>query len=171
MIRKRSLYLVVLMAQLVVIDARGQSRADDVVVGKVTHIRSNVLNEERTLFIATPAGYEDGKDRFPVLYLLDGETHFRYTSGIVEFLAANDRIPEMLVVAIASGSFGQRIRDLTPPSSAEIDNRFRPGNGGADAFLSFLAGELVPFVERPIAHDLTECWSATPWAACSRFTR
>jgi len=148
MTRKRSLYLVVLMALLVAIDARGQSHANEVVVGEVTHIRSNVLNEERTLLISKPAGYEDGADRFPVLYLLDGETHFRYTSGIVEFLAANDRIPKMLAVAIASGSFAQRARDLTPPSSAEIDNRFRPSNGGADAFLSFLAGELVPFVEK-----------------------
>jgi predicted alpha/beta superfamily hydrolase len=148
MIRKRSLYLVALMAQLVAISARGQTHAADVVIGKVTHIRSYVLNEERTLFISKPAGYEDGAERFPVLYLLDGETHFRFTSGIVEFLAANDRIPEMLVVAIASGSFTQRTRDLTPPSSAEIDKRFHPSSGGADAFLSFLTGELVPFVEK-----------------------
>jgi len=54
----------------------------------------------------------------------------------------------MLVVAIASGSFEQRTRDLTPPSSAEIDNRFSPGNGGADVFLSFVAGELIPFVDK-----------------------
>ena len=144
----RSLDIAWIAASMIVLGVALSVYADEVVVGKVTHIRSNVLNEERTLFISKPAGYEDGADRFPVLYLLDGETHFRYTSGIVEFLAANDRIPEMLVVAIASGSFAQRTRDLTPLSSAEIDNRFRPSNGGADAFLSFLAGELVPFVEK-----------------------
>ena len=119
-----------------------------VVIGERVHIRSNVLTEDRSIFISKPDGYENGADRYPVLYLLDGETHFRYVSGMVEFLAANDRIPKMLVVAIASGSFAQRTRDLTPPSSAEIDNRFSPGNGGADAFLSFLSNELIPFVEK-----------------------
>jgi hypothetical protein len=133
--------------QLVAVGARAQSQTDPLVIGELVHIRSNVLKEERELLISKPAGYSDSVDRYPVLYLLDGETHFRYTSGIVEFLASNDRIPEMLVVAISSGSIEQRNRDLTPPSSAEMDNRFSPGNGGADAFLSFVADELIPFVE------------------------
>jgi predicted alpha/beta superfamily hydrolase len=80
--------------------------------------------------------------------LLDGEEHFRYTAPIVDFLAANDRIPSMLVVGIASTDPRKRTHDLTPPSSAEIDNRFAPGNGGADAFLSFLAGALIPYVDQ-----------------------
>jgi predicted alpha/beta superfamily hydrolase len=144
---KRSLYLVFLLAaQLVALEARAEDPTS-VVIGKVVRIRSRVLNEERTLFISTPAGYEDGVNRYPVLYLLDGETHFHYTSGIVEFMADNDRIPEMIVVAIASGSVEQRTRDLTTPSSTEIDNRFSPSNGGADTFLSFVAGELIPYVE------------------------
>ena len=102
----------------------------------------------RTLLIAKPAGYGNGTDRYPVLYLLDGETHFRYTAAIVDFLAANDRIPQMLVVGIVSGDSRKRTHDLTPPSTAESDNRFSPGNGGADAFLSFLAGELIPYVDQ-----------------------
>ena len=54
----------------------------------------------------------------------------------------------MLVVAIASVSIARRTLDLTTPSSAAIDNRFAPGNGGADAFLSFIEGELIPFVDK-----------------------
>jgi len=106
------------------------------------------LHEERTLFVAKPAGYESGTDRYPALYLLDGESHFRVVSGIVDFLAANDRMPKMLVVGVASGSIAQRIRDLTPPTQAETDNRFMPGNGGADKFFSFVESELIPFVEK-----------------------
>lgn len=137
-----------LAAQLVAAGAGAQSQASAVVIGEVVHLRSNVLKEERTLLISKPAGYAEGADRYPVLYVLDGETLFRSSSAIAEFLAASDRIPEMLVVAIESGSFAQRTRDLTPPSSAEIDNRFSPGNGGADAFLSFVADELIPFVDK-----------------------
>jgi hypothetical protein len=51
----------------------------------------------------------------------------------------------MLVVGIENTN---RTRDLTPPSQAEIDLRFSPGNGGADAFLRFLGEELIPFVEK-----------------------
>jgi len=145
---KRYVCLVFLLAaQFAALVARAEDPTPSMVIGEVVHIRSKVLNEERTLFVSKPAGYEDGADRYPVLYLLDGETHFRYTSGTVEFLADADRIPEMIVVAIASGSIEQRTRDLTTPSSAEIDNRFSPGNGGADAFLSFLSDELIPYVE------------------------
>ena len=111
-------------------------------------LQSKTLKEARTLYIGKPAGYDGGTERYPVLYLLDGEEHFRYTSAIVDFLAGCDSIPGMLVVGIASGDPGKRTRDLTPPSTAEMDNRFSPGNGGAGAFLTFIAEELVPYVEK-----------------------
>src|SRR2546422_5799467 len=88
-----------------------------VVVGEVLNFRSAVLGEDRQLFIAKPAEYDGAAERYPVLYILDAETHFRYASGIVEFLAFADRIPEMIVVGIASGSRERRTRDLTPGST------------------------------------------------------
>ena len=133
---------------LFALTASSHGHTGPVAIGETVAIRSNVLSEERTLFVAKPAGYEVGAERYPVLYLLDGETHFRFVSGVADFLAANDRIPEMLVVAGASGGFAKRRHDLTPPSAAEIDNRFTPGSGGADAFLSFVGDELIPFVEK-----------------------
>lgn len=53
----------------------------------------------------------------------------------------------MLVVAIDSMSFAARTRDLTPPTTSEIDKRFSPGGGGADRFLAFLEQELIPWVD------------------------
>ena len=81
-------------AQFSKIDAWAQSQGSPVVIGETVQLRSDTLKESRTLLIAKPAGYDDGTDRYPVLYLLDGETHFRYTAAIVDFLAANDRIPK-----------------------------------------------------------------------------
>lgn len=115
---------------------------------EVLHFRSETLAEDRQVFIAKPAGYDDAAERYPVLYLLDAETHFRYASGIVEFLAFADRIPEMIVVGIASGPRERRTRDLTPTSTAEMDHRFNPVHGGAGDFLSFLTQELMPMVEK-----------------------
>lgn len=148
MTRQSLLRAGLLTVSLAAADAHAQSSVSPIVIGEAVHIRSSVLNEERTLFISKPNGYDSSSDRYPVLYLLDGETLFHCTSGTVEFLSSTERIPEMLVVAVASGSYKQRTRDLTPHSSAEIDNRFSPGNGGADAFLSFMAGELIPYVDK-----------------------
>jgi len=128
--------------------APAQTQAGPVMIGDAVQLQSSSLKDTRTLLISKPAEYDKGADRYPVLYLLDGETHFPYTAAIADFLAANDRIPNMIVVGIASGDFQKRTHDLTPPSTAEMDNRFSPGNGGADAFLSFLESELVPYVDQ-----------------------
>jgi uncharacterized protein len=150
MTKERALFLLAFLwaPPMVTVGARAQSQGSPVVIGETVTIQSSILKESRSLLISKPAGYENGTDRYPVLYLLDGETHFHYTSGIVSFLAGNDRIPKMLLVGIVSGGSARRTRDLTPPSMAEIDNRFSPGNGGADRFLSFVADELIPYVDR-----------------------
>ena len=150
MTTRRSLALLVFLwaTHIAKIDAWAQSQGSPVVIGETVQLQSNVLKESRSLLISKPAGYDNSTDRYPVLYLLDGETHFHYASGIVSFLAVNDRIPKMLLVGIVSGGRERRTHDLTPPSAAEIDNRFSPGNGGAEAFLSFIAGEVIPFVDK-----------------------
>lgn len=124
-----------------------QAQTNDV-IGQNVQIQSEILKESRSLTISKPDSYGNGTDRFPVLYLLDGETNFEYTAAIVHFLADSDRIPEMIVVAINNRDAEHRTHDLTPPSQDEIENRFSPGNGGADAFLAFISDELVPYVEQ-----------------------
>ena len=135
-------------AQIAPTDAHAQTRAGPIAIADAVQLQSVRLKETRTLLISKPTGYDKGTDRYPVLYLLDGEPHFRYTAAIADFLAANDRIPKMLVVGIASGDSRKRTHDLTPPSTSETDNRFSPGNGGAGAFLSFLESELIPYVDQ-----------------------
>ena len=125
-----------------------QGSTGPVVIGETTQIQSKILKESRSLLISKPPGYDSGTDRYPVLYLLDGETHFQYTSAMANFLAVDDRVPEMLVVGIDSEDSQHRTHDLTSPSTDETDNRFSPGNGGADVFLSFMADELVPFIDK-----------------------
>jgi enterochelin esterase-like enzyme len=94
-----------------------QGRTGPVVIGETVQLHSKILNESRSLLISKPPGYDGSADRYPVLYLLDGETHFQYTSAMVNFLADDDRMPEMLVVGIDSEDTKHRTHDLTPPSS------------------------------------------------------
>jgi predicted alpha/beta superfamily hydrolase len=110
-------------------------------------LKSDVLGEERTILVRTPAGYERGADRFPVLYLTDGDAHIGHTASTIEFLARNGRMPEMIVVGISNTD---RTRDLTPTNAAiEEDGRAVrfPTSGGADKFLKFIETELIPAVE------------------------
>ncbi len=122
--------------------AAAQSDGDPVTIGTWREIESEVLGETRRLIVSKPEGYDNPEKRFPVLYLLDGETHFHHTTGLVEYMAGNDVMPEMLVVAVTNTD---RTRDLTP-AKAEPDPEF-PSAGGADNFIKFLRDELVPFVD------------------------
>jgi len=126
----------------------GQNQSNPVTIGQTVQIQSEILKQSRSLTISEPDGYDSGTDGYPVLYLLDGESNFEFTAAIVHFLADNERIPKMILIAIDSGDVAQRTHDLTTPSQVESENRFSPGNGGADAFLAFISKELVPYVER-----------------------
>ncbi|HEV3471158.1 MAG TPA: alpha/beta hydrolase-fold protein [Pyrinomonadaceae bacterium] len=111
-------------------------------------LKSEVLGEERTILVRTPAGYERGDERFPVLYMTDGDAHLLHTSGTVQFLARNGRIPEMIVVGITNTD---RTRDLTPTRVERLPgnpNARFPTSGGADKFLKFIETELIPHVEK-----------------------
>ena len=111
-------------------------------------IKSQVLGEERAILVRLPPGYAARTgERFPVLYMTDGDAHIQHTSGTVAFLARNARMPEMIVVGIPNTD---RTRDLSPTHVAQLpDNpnaRF-PTSGGADKFLKFIETELIPMVE------------------------
>jgi predicted alpha/beta superfamily hydrolase len=99
-------------------------------------IHSEILNEERELIIYLPEDYHTSKDRYPVLYLLDGRTHFHHGTGAVNFLSTYGIIPEMIVVAIVNVD---RNRDFSP-----VHVESMPTTGGAEAFLRFLSEELIP---------------------------
>src|ERR1044071_9827380 len=112
-------------------------------------IKSQVLGEERTVLVRTPPGYAARTgERFPVLYMTDGDAHIQHTSGTVGFLARNARMPEMIVVGITNTD---RTRDLTPTRVERVPGNPNaqgfPTSGGADKFLKFIETELIPFVE------------------------
>ncbi|HEX8502891.1 MAG TPA: alpha/beta hydrolase-fold protein [Pyrinomonadaceae bacterium] len=110
-------------------------------------VKSQALGEERSVLVRLPANYARGGERFPVLYMTDGDAHIQHTSGTVSFLARNARMPEMIVVGISNTD---RTRDLTTTRVEQLPGnpqaRF-PTSGGADKFLKFIETELIPLVE------------------------
>lgn len=111
-------------------------------------VKSQVLGEERVILVRTPAGYARNSEKFPVLYMTDGDAHIQHTSGTISFLARNARMPEMIVVGITNTD---RTRDLTPTRVERVPGNPNaqgfPTSGGADKFLKFIETELIPLVE------------------------
>ncbi len=123
-----------------------------ITLGTRTTLRSEVLGEERPVLVSLPERYAASpSERYPVLYVLDGESHFGHVASMVEFLARHGNIPEMIVVGVPNTR--DRVRDFTPPplKTERIDDgrllsEASPTAGGADRFLRFLTEELVAHV-------------------------
>lgn len=111
-------------------------------------LKSEVLGEERAIIVRTPPGYENSGQRYPVLYLTDGDAHIGHTSATIEYLSRAGRMPELIVVGITNTD---RTRDLTPTNAslwrADGTEAKLPTSGGADKFLKFIETELIPKVE------------------------
>ena len=133
--------------------ARAQTvKNNALVIGRVDSVASVVLKETRKVWVYMPASASDPtylKQRYPVVYVLDGDDHFAYTTGMTQRLSEvpNTVCPEMIVVGVLNT---QRTRDLTPsrPASAEgMPPEVLKTAGGAEKFTAFLEKELIPYVE------------------------
>jgi predicted alpha/beta superfamily hydrolase len=140
----KRLFLFTLLNLLLTVVAFGQNNQT---VQRLT-IKSEVMGEERVILVNTPAGYANGKQRYPVLYMTDGAAHLGHTVATIEFLARAGRMPELIIVAINNTD---RTRDLTPTNAAmkrEDGSPLKlPTSGGADKFLKFIETELIPSIE------------------------
>ncbi|MBZ4421283.1 alpha/beta hydrolase-fold protein [Myxococcus sp. RHSTA-1-4] len=150
-LRRAALSLALLAVLFQAMPAAAEELA--ITVGLRTSVQSQVLGEERPLLVSLPGSYASSPTtRYPVLYVLDGESHFLHVSSMVEFLSRRGRLPEMIVVAVPNTK--DRDRDLTPPFSKteRADNGqllidVAPTAGGADTFLRFFNEELIPTVD------------------------
>ena len=123
-----------------------------VTIGTIDSIQSTILKEQRKIWVYVPESWPPGnKQRYPVLYLLDGEGHFYSVVGMIQQLSqvnGNTVCPEMIVVGITNTD---RTRDLTPtkaaPNPPMIDSAMANGSGGGEAFVSFIEKELMPHID------------------------
>lgn len=107
--------------------------------GRELTIKSMVLHEDRVISVYLPDNYEESTEKYPVLYLLDGEKHFHHTTGAVGFLFENSLIPQLIVVAIHNID---RRRDFLPAYDPTY-----PTSGRADNFVNFINHELSKYIK------------------------
>ena len=111
-----------------------------ITIGEKFTIHSKALNEDRKIMVYTPTGYENSDAKYPVVYLLDGETHFVHAYGVVDFLSTQGLMPQSIVVAIVNVDRG---RDFTPSQISE-----KSQTGGAAKFTAFIKDELKPYINK-----------------------
>lgn len=86
----------------------------------------------RPYLVYTPPSCNDTTatpQRYPVLYLLDGDAHFHSVTGLIQILGTGVNgtyvVPEMIVVAIPNTD---RMRDMTP-TNTEVGFDGKPQSG------------------------------------------
>lgn len=121
---------------------QAQEDGDDIVIGKYRVLHSDVMDEDRLLFVHLPRDYEETRLSYPVLYLFYVDIHNYYLDAvsIAEKLGVTGEIPPVIIVGVANTN---RYRDLLP-----VKTRGREDSGGADTFLRFIEEELIPYVDK-----------------------
>jgi predicted alpha/beta superfamily hydrolase len=126
---------------------------DQVGVDRIT-LESAILGEKRSIYIQYPKPSSTNQVMaYPVLYLLDGESHFDLVSQLARYLSRWDVnvMPEMIVVGIPNTN---RVRDLTPTHSVldyfgkedtSATSWLKP-SGGNEMFFQFIQKELMPYI-------------------------
>ena len=122
----------------------------------VRSLPSAHVDQEYRLFISLPESYGTSDMTYPVLYLTAGNWTFTVTRQTVEWLQVARAVPELIIVGIGypkptgTETGDEFHRDMIPPVELtpedEADN-YPSARGGADNFLAFIKGELIPFID------------------------
>ncbi|WP_374609210.1 alpha/beta hydrolase [Thermomonas sp.] len=106
---------------------------------------SAVMHERRRINLYLPP--ERAADRrYPVIYMPDGglAEDFPHVADTIDLAIREGRMAPVILVGIENT---QRRRDMTGPTTVKSDRKIAPVVGGSAAFRSFIASELVPWVE------------------------
>jgi predicted alpha/beta superfamily hydrolase len=139
--------------------SNGQNN-NDIIIGKTDSLNSKILKEQRKIWVHVPKEYSDGlieNKNYPVVYLLDGDTHFHAVVGMIKQLSSlggGSIFPKMIVVGILNTN---RTRDLTPTKGkldSSTDSNMIANSGGGENFMLFIEKELIPYMESNYPTDL-----------------
>ncbi len=119
-----------------------QNPQKQLVIGTIDSLYSEVLKEQREIWVHLPPGFDQTK-KYPVIYLLDAPAHFYVIAGMLKRLAPL-QIPESILVGISNT---ERTRDFTPTNVSFSRGRKTGESGGAANFLKFMQEELQPFID------------------------
>jgi predicted alpha/beta superfamily hydrolase len=108
---------------------------------------SRQVGLEYQLAVWLPENYSTSGQRYPVIYILDGDILFGMAAALIPALSWADRVPESILVGIgyhrSIAEWGVlREKDFKIP---EVQDD--PPDSHADRFLAALKEELIPFID------------------------
>ena len=111
---------------------------------RIETISSAIMGESREFWISLPDRYLESGEKYPVIYMLDGE--FNFNSGVIggiRYAAQLGEIPEFIIVGIKNTN---RSKDIFPEEITYGDGS--KDGGRADQFLDFIRTELIPHIDK-----------------------
>jgi predicted alpha/beta superfamily hydrolase len=125
-----------------------------------THFPSKILRNERDILVYLPRGYRrNRRQRYPVLYLQDGQNVFDAATSFSHVEWGVDETAQRLIrkglmeptIIVAVANTGEdRIHEYTPTRGVIDDNakRKKRSKGLAQKFGRFMVEELKPFIDK-----------------------
>lgn len=124
--------------------------------GDYFKIASRETGRTYYIYVRFPDGYDSvSEKKYPVIYLLDGDSLFPLLAPTHLFLTYDENLPEAIIVGIAYGGFDRTVNNRHVDFSAPASDA-PPGEDGAPKFLSFLKQELIPRTEGRYRVDATK---------------
>jgi enterochelin esterase-like enzyme len=127
---------------------------------------SPTLKMARRMYVYTPPGYERGRDRYPVLYLLHGgggDEDAWFTLGRANLIMDNliiQRKAEPMIVVMPNGNANQKMATGSGPIEGQSSsmqprtpknitaNSRSSAADAAELFPKSLVGDIVPYIEK-----------------------
>src|SRR3954465_3966727 len=124
-----------------------------------THFPSKILRNERDVLVYLPRGYRRNRQRYPVLYLHDGQNVFDAATAFGHVEWGVDETAQRLIreelmeptIIVAVGNTGEnRIHEYTPTRGVIDDSgkRKKRSKGLGQKFGRFMVEELKPFIDK-----------------------
>jgi len=130
---------------------------DGVPHGTVTKLwyHSATLNMDRRVYIYTPAGYEGGKLKYPVFYLLHGAggdedawTNMGRAAQIMDNLIAQGKAKPMIVVMTNGNANQSGAQNEVPIAPQSNEQSMAAYQRLAGKFEAHLVADLMPFIDK-----------------------
>jgi predicted alpha/beta superfamily hydrolase len=119
----------------------GQADSSDLVFGHYRILQSQILDQDRLLYVNLPDNYQNSDKAYPVVFQLYSHFLYNYYLPVIRsttMMATMGEAPDMIVVGIMNREF--RYRDLLPEDHWG-------GTSEIDSFLDFFQMELIPFLK------------------------
>lgn len=146
-------FIIILCIVIFSINGNATAQSKDIQLGKIETIRSTIFNQDKAIWIYQPEHnplFAYDKPKYPVVYLLDGDTNFIPMAAMMREMCSGDMnalCPQMILVGITNAN---RLNELTPTKAGSKDQPtiVLENSGGAEKFTEFLRTELIPHIEK-----------------------